>query len=102
MRWFNHLYVGDKAKKKRFNMIQGIRSGRLYPGAYVITPASNGNNILDIYPSASLLHPYLRDQDLLVLGIAADYWEALEVARQIVDEMYQKTGEFDLQKLISG
>lgn len=102
MRWFNHLYVGDKAKKNRFNMIQGIRRGRLYPGAYVITPASNGNNILDIYPSASLLHPYLRDKDLLVVGIAADYWEALEVARQIIDEMYQKTGEFDLQKLLSG
>lgn len=102
MRWFHHLYVGDKAKKKRFRIIQGIRQGRLYPGAYVITPALNGNNILDIYPSASLLHPYYRDKDLLVLGIAADYWEALEVAGQIVDEMYRKTGEFDLQTLISG
>lgn len=101
MRWFNHLYVGDKAKKKRFRIIQGIRNGRLQIGAYVITPASNGNNILDIYPSVVLQHPYYQKKDLLILGIAADYWDALETVRQIVDEMYQITGGFDLQEFIS-
>lgn len=101
MRWFNHLYVGDKAKKKRYQIIQGIRSGRLQTGAYVITPASNGNNILDIYPSVVLRHPFYQKQDLLVLGIAADYWDALLTVRTIVDEMYQETGGFDLQEFIS-
>lgn len=96
MRWYEHLYVGKKAKKKRHRIIGNIRSSRLFPGSYVITPASNGNNLLDIYPSAMLSVAYYKDSDLLILGIASDYFEALEVACMIVDELYQKTGGFDL------
>ena len=96
MRWYDHLYVGEKAKRRRFSIIQGIREGRLQPEVYVITPPQNGNNILDIYPSAMLLLPPYRDEDILVLGIAVTYWEALEVVRQMVDDMYQNTGGFQL------
>ena len=51
MRWYSHLYVGEKAGKRRFSIIQGIREGKLQPEVYVITPPQNGNNILDIYQS---------------------------------------------------
>lgn len=100
MLWYKYLYVGEKAGKHRFSMIQHIRRNRSQPDTYVITPASNGNNILDIYPSASLLHPYYKEQELLVIGIAKGYEEALEVARVIVDEMYQETGAFMLEPFL--
>lgn len=100
MNWYDHLYVGEKAKRDRFSIIQGIREGKPRPEAYVITPPRNGNNILDIYPSAMLFLPPYRNEDFLVIGIAVTYWEALEVARQIVDELYRRTGGFDLPKLI--
>lgn len=102
MRWYNRLYVGKKAKKKRYRIIRNIRRFKLQTGAYVITPAANGNNILDIYPSMTLLQPYYREKDLLILGIAADYWEALETARQIIDDLYRKTGGFDLKEYLGG
>ena len=57
MRWYSHLYVGEKAGKRRFSIIQGIREGKLQPEVYVITPPQNGNNILDIYPAPMLLLP---------------------------------------------
>lgn len=100
MHWYNHLYVGDKAKKRRFSIIQGIRAGKLQPDVYVITPPQNGNNILDIYPSAVLLLPPYRDEDFQVLGIAVTYWEALEVVRRMVDDMYQRTGGFCLEAFL--
>ncbi len=100
MHWYNHLYVGEKAKKRRFSIIQGIREERLQPEVYVITPPQNGNNILDIYPSAMLLLPPYRDEDYLVLGIAVTYWEALKVVRQIVDDMYRQTGRFGLPEFL--
>lgn len=101
MRWYNHLYVGEKAKKKRFWIIQKIRGHKLQNDIYVITPAANGNNILDIYPSMVLSQPYCKDTDLLIIGIAKGYQEALEVTTQIVDDMYQSTGGFDLQRFIT-
>lgn len=100
MRWYRHLYVGERAGRHRFSIIQKIRLDQLQPEVYVITPASNGNNILDIHPSSSLLQPYYKEQDLLILGIAVGHQEAMEVAGEIVDEMYRKTGELDLEQFL--
>lgn len=94
--WFDRLYVGEKAKKKRYRIIQGIRKSIPRPDIYVIIPASNGNNILDIYPTAELFAPFFRKEEILILGIAADYWEALEVAGRVIHDMYRITGGFDL------
>ena len=51
MRWYDHLYVGEKAKKHRFHILQGLREKRLLPEVYVITPPQNGKNLLEICPS---------------------------------------------------
>lgn len=97
MRCYKHLYVGKKAKKQRYRIIQDLREGRFRPEVHVITPPQNGNNILEIYSSAMLLLPPYRDQDMLILGIAADYWEALEVTRSLIDDLYRETGGFNLE-----
>lgn len=97
MRWYNHLYLGKKAKRRRYTIIRNLREGKFMPGIHVITPSQNGNNILDIYPAFMLsLYPD-RDPDLLILGIAADYREAMEVVRIIIDEMYRTTGDLKLE-----
>ena len=100
MRWYNHLYVGEKAAKKRFALIQKIRRGEKDWSVYVIIPALGGNNILDICSAAEFSRPHYQERDPLVLGIAAGYWEALEVAGRIVDEMYRATGGFSLEQFL--
>ena len=101
MRWYKHLYMGEKARKKRFRILQGIRKNRLQPGVHVITPASGSSNILDILPSAVLLQEYYRKQEkLLILGVGADYVESLGVAGEIVEDMYRETGGFDLDEFL--
>ncbi len=92
MRFDSHLYVGEKAKKVRYGILQGLRQQKLQPEVYVITPPQNGKNLYDIYPSPILLLPPYRDQDLEILGIAVTYWEALEVVRRMVDDKYRKAG----------
>lgn len=101
MRWYKHLYVGEKAKEKRFSIIQNIRLNRFQIGVHVITPASNEKNVLDIYPAAVLREEYYKKKEnLLILGIGADYYDALEVARRIVDDMYHETGGFSLKDFL--
>ena len=46
--------------------------------------------------------PWYREDEFFIIGIAADYWEALEVTRQIVEELYQNTGGFDLTGYLNG
>ena len=93
MQWYSHLYVGRRAKRHRYAIIQGIREERLQPEGYVITSPQNGENLCDIYPSALLLVPSEKKKERMILGIAVTYWEALEVVRRMVDDLYQKTGE---------
>lgn len=100
MNWYEHLYVGEKAKKKQYSILQGLREGELRPEVYVIMPPAGGNNILEIVPSVLLTAPPYRNRDILIMGVAVTYWEALEVAGNIVDDMYQKTGGFCLQELM--
>ena len=66
----------------------------------MITPASNGNNILDIYPATTFLSPYYREKEFLIIGIALGYGEALKLAGRIVEDMYQKTGAFCLDDFL--
>lgn len=100
MRWYNHLYVGEKAARRRFSIIQGIREHKLQPEVYVITLPKTGNHILDIYPSAMLFLPPFQNEEFTIIGIAVTYWEALLVVRDIVDDLYRETGAFDIRSWI--
>ena len=79
MRWYEKLYVGEKAKKHRYETIQAVRNGRPM-GFYVLTPAAGERNLLDIYPALTLKLPYYEKQDLLIVGIAADFEDAAALA----------------------
>lgn len=100
MQFSEHLYVGKKAAPVKAQIMQLLQEKKLQPEVYVITPPKNGNNVLDIYPSALLLVPPYRNEEFLILGIAVTYWEALEVVRELVDDLYRKTGAFRVDELI--
>lgn len=95
MRWYENLYVGEKAKQNRFSIIRAVRAGKK-SGYYILTLPSNEENLLDMYPAVSLQQPYYRVQDFLIIGVAADYEDAAELAGKIISEVYRRTGGFDV------
>lgn len=101
MNWYERLYVGEKAKRKRYAILQGLRDGKWQPEVYVIMPPQSGNNVLEIVPSVMLQMPPYQEQNVMIIGVAVTYWEALEVAREIVDDLYRKTEGFCLADLIN-
>lgn len=98
MRWHKRLYVGEIAKQKKYKIIGKIRYHRLQINAYVIALPSNKNNLLDIFPSYELLQNYYRSRDMMIVGIACGYDEALEVVRNIIHDIYNNTGGFDVEE----
>lgn len=88
--------MGERAEKNRFSLVQGIRRGRPKAFSFVITPAS-GSNLLDIYPASEIVRPCHRNREFYVLGIGADYDDALMLAGRMVAEVYGATGGFDLR-----
>lgn len=101
MRWYDRLYMGEKAKKNRFSIIRAVRMGKS-SGYFILTPASNPKNLLDIYPALALNQPYYKEQDLLIVGVAADYQDAALLAGRIVGDVYKKTGGYDVTGYLLG
>ena len=99
MRFYERLYFGDKAKKNRFSILQAVREEKT-SGYYVLTPASNEKNLLDMYSASALKQPYYNQQDLLIVGVAADYEDAAMLVGRIVGDIYKKTGTYDVRAFL--
>lgn len=94
MKIYDGLYLGDIAKGERYNILKAIRSKKSRFGTYVITEAHSGSAILDILTLTEFIKNYYDNST--IIGIAEGKQEALVLARQIIDEMYSTTGEFDI------
>ena len=92
MIWYKDLYVGEsivhKTKKVKWKIMHN--AGQI--GIYVITLASNTQNLLDIIPSYELMQKGYPTKG---------YDEAIEVAASIVDEVYHSTGTFAVRAYLA-
>ena len=65
---------------------------------YFITLASNEENLFDIFHAAHLKQPAFYRQNPFVVGIASGYDEAMELVQQMVEDIYQETGAFQVRE----
>lgn len=104
MKWYRPLYLGEKAKAAKLKTMKKVKEKRVQRDTYFITLPSNPANLLDIISANQLLWPYYRRRrvrkKIWVIGIAKGKEEAFELVRTIVDEVYQKTGGFDIREYL--
>lgn len=100
MKWYNYLYMGEKAGKNSDRIINGIKEGRLQFNIYVLALPFNDSDMLDIYPSNILIQKHFLKSDLVILGIAEGRDEAETVMQEIIMECFGETGGFELRKYI--
>ena len=90
MIWYKDLYVGEsivhKTKKVKWKIMHN--AGQI--GIYVITLASNTQNLLDIIPSYELMQKGYPKKDMVVVGLAKGY-----------DEVYHSTGTFAVRAYLA-
>ncbi len=100
MRWYRKLYIGETARKDRYRIVGKVKHRRPQRDAYLITLATNEKNLLDIYPANTMLWHYFYKSSILIVGIAGSHEEAVELACQIVTQVYQDTGSFNVRSYI--
>ncbi|MBR2401287.1 MAG: hypothetical protein IKB01_00770 [Lachnospiraceae bacterium] len=96
MKWYDNLYVGESIRHKTEKIKWKIRHNAGQIGIYVIAIASNPQNLLDIIPAQELMQRGYPKKELYIIGLAHGMKEAHEVVRQIIDEVYQNTGSFEI------
>lgn len=97
MRWAVNLYATEKTKKKLPRIMQKLRKRIPQPGIWLITLASNEQNLLDIFHSPYCLQPGFAGLDSEIVGVAESEEAAKELVVQIVQELYEATGGFDVR-----
>ena len=96
MKWYENLYVGESIRHKTDRIKWKINHNVGQIDIYVITIASNPQNLLDIIPAQELMQKGYPKKELFVIGLAKGMTDAHEVVKQIIDEVYQNTGGFDI------
>ncbi|MBQ8279685.1 MAG: hypothetical protein IJZ23_07585 [Roseburia sp.] len=94
MKWYENLYVGESIRHKAGKIKWKIMHNAGQIDIYVITLASNPQNLLDIIPAQELMQRGYPKKELYVVGLAHGMTEAHEIVKQIIDEVYQNTGAF--------
>lgn len=84
-------------------MIQSrIDRGKRIPRVWLISLASNGRDQLDIFDARNLYQPVFRARCPMIVGVAADYEEAVGLVIQMAEEAYLSRGEGDIRGWLEG
>ena len=100
MRWYNYLYMGEKATKNSDAIIDSIKNGKLQLNKYVLALPFNDSDMLDIYPSTILVQKHYMKSDIVIVGIAEGMEEAKDLVQEVIMECYIETGDFKLKEYI--
>ncbi len=100
LKWYKKLYIGDNAKKNASSTIRKVNHKRVVFDVYLVTVASNPENLLEIISANQLLMAVPRKMCPLIVGIASGYAEAVELVQKIITETYQVQGNTDVRKYL--
>ena len=88
--WSEKLYIGSQAEKHMKKVQKKLKNDKVVVGFFLITRPSNSSNLFDILPTAELLFPYYKHQELLVYGLAKGKEEAENLVVSIVEDVYRE------------
>lgn len=97
IQWTTKLYIGDKMKKKKENAITSINKREATFGVYCIAFASHPSNLFDIMDANELLFPHYKKSNTCIVGLAKGKEEAVSLVRDMLMEVYNETGDFDVR-----
>lgn len=86
MRWYRDLYISSQLEAAAEEVKKDLENGVCKRNLYVITPSVNEKDLLDIRKGRDLKKQYLKEKDLLILGLAKGYDEAVELSVRILKE----------------
>lgn len=100
MEMYPFLYIGQGVKAPE-ELIHKLQKHARLPAAYVIVLSVNPSDQLEIVSTKELSGNYYRKRSPYVIGIAADYDEAVLLVQQIAEECFSKRGDCRLKEFLT-
>lgn len=102
MRFCKGLYLSPSIKNKQQKIKWKLRTGRPQPAIYVVALAKN-NDLLEIYHSGMLKQAYYKKKENMpyIVGLASGYGQAVSLVAEILEDVYQMTGGYDVKRFFA-
>ncbi len=101
LKYAPNLYLGESiASEKLDKLKKRLDTKPLLANVYLITPARNPADQLDIFDARQLVQPHYRNEEFLILGMASGYEEALQLIEQITGECLEARGDCNLREYL--
>ncbi len=97
VQWANELYMGYKMNKRASRVIDCINNRKAVMNIFCICLASHSDNLFDIMDANELLFPHYKNVDVTIIGLAKGKEEAIDLVHDMIMEVYEATGEFDVR-----
>lgn len=95
-----NLYTGTSVTNKKNQYLLNLMNGSFTHSVHLITLAQGLQNHLEIFAS-SLLHQHVYDEkEIFIVGIAGEYYEAVELVEKIVQDVLDQTGNTQIRNYI--
>lgn len=100
MKIYKNLYTSEILKNKEKKILSKIKKGKYPLDVFVLTLNMEEGQHLEIYPACMFYQTVIRHDELLLVGIAFGYEDALFLLKDIVEEVYRNTKDVDLRSYI--
>lgn len=99
MIWYNNLYISDNISADASHIKRYVEWGRFRRtrGWYLVTLSDFLDGQLEIIPVGERKHPAFRPGGRYVVGVARGYRRALEMVRQITEDVWHIQGDCRLK-----
>ena len=99
LKFAQNLYLGEGIAPEKLDK-QRLNKKPLLANVYLITPARNPADQLDIFDARQLVQPHYKDEEFLVLGMASGYEDALQLIERITGECLKARGDCNLREYL--
>jgi|GEM_PF-4326173 len=99
MNYYKNLYIGESIKEKKTEILNKLEMNKPILQLYVITLAKAKHNHLE-FTKSLLWRESSFKEELLIVGLAGDYKEAVQLIAKIVEEVHMMTNEVNIRKYI--
>lgn len=97
IQWAQKLYIGNRIKNKKDKVMASINQREATFNVYCIAFASQPVNLFDIMDVNELLFPHYQKADIRIIGLAKGKEEAIHLVEDMILEVYNETGGFDVR-----
>ncbi len=101
MVWYDDLFVGESIRPRRQKrIIRKVKKRSIFNAAYLLTLSANPQDLIDIIHTQVVRQRYYPKKGLVVIGLAGNYEEALQLAAEILVSLYTVQGNFGLREFL--